>query len=196
MSLNFLKAQFEQACGLRDQLPPSRGVELVFAGRSNVGKSSLINKLCGRKALARVSSTPGKTTTINFFALDAQTRLVDLPGYGYAKRSDAERRRWAALLEHFFCSGRNIRLVVLLLDSRHKPSADDFNMLEFLRESGLPFMVVLTKTDKLNRTEYRTSLQSFGEWLAPYPALKTVPFTVNGNQSAELLRDEIDELMR
>ena len=196
MILPFQKAEFYKAYGLRDQLPPSKGAELVFAGRSNVGKSSLINKLCGRKALARVSSTPGKTATINFFTLCAEVSLVDLPGYGYAKRSDDEKRRWASLMEHYFNSGRDIRLVVLLLDSRHKPSADDFNMLDFLRQAELPFMVVLTKTDKLNKTEYRENMAKFEEWLGPYPVLRTMPFTVNGMQSAEQLRELLEKLTR
>ncbi|MEG2939291.1 MAG: ribosome biogenesis GTP-binding protein YihA/YsxC, partial [Oscillospiraceae bacterium] len=130
--MDFNQAQFTCSFGLRDQLPPSDTVELVFSGRSNVGKSSLINKLCTRKALARVSSTPGKTTTINFFSLGKDTTLVDLPGYGYAKRSHEERIRWANLMEHYFKSDRNIKLVLLLIDSRHKPSDEDFGMLEFL----------------------------------------------------------------
>ncbi len=196
MNLSFQKAEFITSYGLRDQMPPSSGAELVFAGRSNVGKSSLINKLCGRKSLARVSSTPGKTTTINFFSLGEDAVLVDLPGYGYAKRSDAEKQRWASLMEHYFTSGRDIRLVILLLDSRHKPSVDDFDMLGFLSEMQMPFMVALTKTDKLNKTQYRENMESFKEWLAPYPVRKTVPFTVTGVESVEALREDIQAIMR
>ncbi|MEG0914060.1 MAG: ribosome biogenesis GTP-binding protein YihA/YsxC [Oscillospiraceae bacterium] len=193
--MDFNQAQFTCSFGLRDQLPPSDTVELVFSGRSNVGKSSLINKLCTRKALARVSSTPGKTTTINFFSLGKDTTLVDLPGYGYAKRSHEERIRWANLMEHYFKSDRNIKLVLLLIDSRHKPSDEDFGMLEFLSETESPFMVVLTKTDKLNKTQYLENMASFIEWLSPYPVIKTVPFSVNGNESAEKLRETIKEYM-
>ncbi len=193
--MNFNKAAFLRAYGYKDELPESVCAELVFCGRSNVGKSTLINKLCGRRSLARVSATPGKTTTINFFSLDAQTMLVDLPGYGYARRPQEEKRRWAALMEHYFRSGRDLRLVLLLLDSRHKPSQEDFEMLDFLRQTGSRFLVVLTKTDKLNKTQYRENLAAFDAWLAPYAPLGVEPFTANGNEAAERLRASIARQM-
>lgn len=193
--MNFLKAEFLSSYGLASQLPPSKGAEVVFCGRSNVGKSSLINKLCNRKSLARVSSTPGKTTTVNMFSAGEGVYLVDLPGYGYAQRSESEKKRWAALMEHFFNSGRDIRLAVQLLDMRHKPSNEDFDMLGFLFHSGIPTVAVLTKSDKLNKTEYKTNLESFGEWLKSYGPRDIIPFTVNSNECAEALRDRINELL-
>lgn len=193
--MEFLKAEFLTSYGLASQLPPSKGTEVVFCGRSNVGKSSLINKLCNRKSLARVSSTPGKTTTVNFFSAGEGSFLVDLPGYGYAQRSGSERARWASLMEHFFNSGRDIKLAVQLLDMRHKPSAEDFDMLRFLFESGIPTIAVLTKADKLNKTEYKKNLADFDEWLKIFGLLEITPFSVNSNDYAEGLRDKINELL-
>ena len=145
-------AIFEMAAGTSAQLPVSDMPEVVFAGRSNVGKSSLINKLLNRKSLARVSSKPGKTATINFYNLDG-ARLADLPGYGFAKVSASEKQRWAELIDGYFSQERDLRLVVLLLDSRHAPSKDDLTMLNFLIEGEFPMVIVLTKIDKLKPTE-------------------------------------------
>ena len=127
--MNFNEVSFEFAAGDISQLPPSDLPEVVFSGKSNVGKSSLINKLVQRKALARVSATPGKTATINFFKLK-EFRLVDFPGYGYAKVSKGEKRRWADLVEGYFEQERNLKLIVQILDIRHAPTKDDVNMLE------------------------------------------------------------------
>lgn len=124
--MNFQKVEFELAAGRKDQLPRGELPEIVFSGKSNVGKSSLINKLVNRKALARVSATPGKTATINFYKLP-ECRLVDLPGYGYARVSKSERDRWASLVEGYFAQDRNIALVIQLVDMRHKPTADDLD---------------------------------------------------------------------
>lgn len=158
--INIHNVQFEASYGTSKQLPASDLPEIVFAGKSNVGKSSLINKFFNRKSLARVSGVPGKTTTVNFFLCDG-VRIADLPGYGYAKRSDAERRRWGELMEGYFAMGRDIRLIVQLLDMRHEPTADDRTMLQFLTESGYPFLCVLTKCDKLNKTERQARREAF-----------------------------------
>lgn len=190
--MNFLNAQFIQSYGLSQQLPTSDRAELVCCGRSNVGKSSLINKLCNRKALARVSGTPGKTTTINFFSLGKDVVLVDLPGYGYAKRSQSEKERWARLMEHYFSSGRDIKLVLLLLDSRHAPSKDDETMLAYLRDIKIDFFAVLTKTDKLTKTQLQQQLAFFQTHLLPYHVRDIVPFTVDGETSATVLRKKIE----
>ncbi|MBR6408522.1 MAG: YihA family ribosome biogenesis GTP-binding protein, partial [Clostridia bacterium] len=144
--------QFEGSVGLVRQLKHSDLPEIVFSGKSNVGKSSLINKLLNRKSIAKVSSTPGKTQTINFFRLK-KARLVDLPGYGYSKVSDAKKELWGELMETYFSSGRDIRLVVQLLDMRHPPTKDDIGMLKYLDDSRYDFIVVLTKSDKLNKTQ-------------------------------------------
>ena len=193
--MDFVNAEFITSYGFTSQLPPSQGAEVVFCGRSNVGKSSLINKLCNRKSLARVSSTPGKTTTVNFFSVGEGYVLVDLPGYGYAKRSDSEKRRWAKLLEHFFCSGRNISLVVQLIDIRHKPSSEDIVMLDFLKQTGNRTVVALTKADKLNKTEYNENMKMFGKLFEGYNLLGVFPFSVNGNDYAEGLRNELNKII-
>ncbi len=150
--MNYQKADFMASFGLSSQLPESDRPEIVFSGRSNVGKSSLINKLCNRKNLARVSSTPGKTATINFYSLD-NCYLVDLPGYGYAKVSNADRQRWDELINSYFDAGRNQAVLIQLLDCRHAPSADDMQMLQYLHHRKIPFIVALTKADKLKKSE-------------------------------------------
>lgn len=152
MPIRFESAKFEAAFGTAEQLPPSTAPEVSFAGRSNVGKSSLINRLCRRKALARTSSQPGKTANINFYEADG-IRLVDLPGYGYAKVSGKERQRWADLIAGYFDQERSFNLVVALVDIRHEAQKLDVQMLDFLRESELPFVVALTKADKLSRAK-------------------------------------------
>lgn len=160
--MNYTKAEFMASYGLASQLPESDRVEFVLSGRSNVGKSSLINKLCNRKNLARVSSTPGKTATINFYQLD-MAYLVDLPGYGYAKVANKERRRWDSLINSYFEAVRNRAILLQLLDCRHHPSADDMQMLEYLKYHQIPFVVVLTKADKLKKMQKIQALEQFKE---------------------------------
>ncbi len=152
MGIKLEEARFEAAYGTAEQLPESTTPEVAFAGRSNVGKSSLINKLVRRKALARTSSQPGKTANINFYLADG-IRLVDLPGYGYAKVSGKERQRWADLIAGYFDQNRSFNLVVALVDIRHDAQKLDLEMLSFLNESNLPFVVALTKADKLSRSK-------------------------------------------
>lgn len=151
--MNYNKADFIASYGISSQLPESDRPELSFSGRSNVGKSSLINKLCNRKNLARVSSTPGKTATINFYEVD-NCYFVDLPGYGYAKVSNADRERWDDLINSYFEAPRHHTLLVQLIDSRHAPSADDLQMLKYLHYHQIPFVVALTKADKLKRASW------------------------------------------
>ena len=148
--MNFNRVTFEKAFGVSSQLPPSTCAEISFAGRSNVGKSSLLNKLFNRKNLAKVSSTPGKTATINFFSCDG-VRFVDLPGYGYARVSKQEKLRWSELIEGYFNQERNFALVCVLSDIRHDISPLDEHMIRFLQEARIPFCLVLTKADKLSR---------------------------------------------
>lgn len=152
MAIKFETARFEAAYGTAEQLPESTTPEIAFAGRSNVGKSSLINKLVRRKALARTSSQPGKTANINFYEADG-IRLVDLPGYGYAKVSGTERQRWADLIAGYFNQNRSFNLVIALVDIRHDAQKLDLQMLAFLVEAELPFVVALTKADKLSRSK-------------------------------------------
>ena len=152
MSIDYSSVHFEAAYGTAEQLPPSTTPEVAFAGRSNVGKSSLINKLVRRKALARTSSQPGKTANINFYEADG-IRLVDLPGYGFAKVSGKERQRWADLIAGYFDQDRSFNLIVALVDIRHDAQKLDVQMLEFLDSADLPYVVALTKADKLSRSK-------------------------------------------
>ncbi len=152
--MNFHKVSFSAAYGTSAQLPVSKRCEVAFAGRSNVGKSSLLNKLMYRKGLAKVSATPGKTATINFYEVDeGAADFVDLPGYGYAKVAKSEKGRWSELIEGYFAQERNFALVVALVDIRHDATPLDVQMIDFLRECELPFAVVLTKADKLSKQQ-------------------------------------------
>ena len=188
--MNFDKAFFEFAAGRPDQLPESTVPEIVFSGRSNVGKSSLINKLINRKSLARVSAKPGKTVTINFYNLQ-DCRLFYLPGYGYAKVSQSEKLRWSELVEGYFNAQRNVRLVIQIIDMRHSPSADDLDMIEYLIDSGVCFLVAATKSDKLNKTERTAQLQSFHEMFSQVEGLKLIPFSAVNGEGVEEIRNII-----
>ena len=189
--MNFNTAVFEAAFGTADQMPPSTINEICFAGRSNVGKSSLINRVMGRKNLAHVSTKPGKTVTINFYKLN-EVRLVDLPGYGYAKVSDGERMRWAELMETYFKSGRKIKMTFQLIDMRHEPSQFDLDMIDFLKATGTPFMVVLTKSDKLNKSEYAAACERMKEILGND---NFIPFSSLKGEGVEQIRAVIETLV-
>lgn len=189
--MRFDNAQFEMACGTFGQLPACTVPEIAFSGRSNVGKSSLLNKLLNRKSLARVSAKPGKTITINFYALNG-ARLADLPGYGYAKVAQSEKKRWAEMMEGYFGSQRAIRLVVQLIDMRHPPSADDMAMLDYLTQMRYPFLIALTKCDKLNQTQRAARAQALEEELAAYPEIQKIPFSAVTGEGADALRAAID----
>ena len=188
--IDFNNAIFERSYGEASQLYASDMPEIVFAGRSNVGKSTLLNRLFNRKALARVSSQPGKTATVNFYRC-GNVRFADLPGYGYAKISGSEKKRWANLLEEYFRSGRDIRLVALLLDIRHAPSDDDMQMIAFLRSMSYPFLIVFTKCDKLNKTGLEERRAGFKEELAFLRSIKTIEFSIKDSRSTDVLKEEI-----
>lgn len=189
--MRFDKVQYEASYGTSQQLPKSNAVEIAFAGRSNVGKSSMLNKVLNRKNLARVSSVPGKTVTVNFFDCDG-VKLVDLPGYGYAKVNFNEKKRWADLMEGYFNSGRNIRLVVQLTDMRHPITKDDRDMLRFLKDAGFNFIVVMTKSDKLNKTERNNRLEAIKEELAEFGEIEAIPFSAQNGEGAEKIREAIE----
>ncbi len=160
MALNIQNTDLKISAGLPSQFPREPIPQVAFSGRSNVGKSSLINTLIGRKALARVSSSPGKTITVNFYSVDKKLYLVDLPGYGFAKRNPEDKKKWSALTDGYFTANKNIdrlSLVLQLVDSRIGPTADDEMMLDFLHSAQIPFVVVATKADKLNATERKKS---------------------------------------
>lgn len=191
--MNLHSAVFEMAAGTSSQLPASSLPEVAFSGRSNVGKSSLINRILNRKTLARTSATPGKTATINFYRLDS-LRLVDLPGYGYAKVSDNERRRWSELIEGYFDDDRDLRLVVQLWDIRHDPSKDDQQMLEYMLQREIPFILVLTKADKLNKSERAKRLSAFDSLLADLEGVTVLPFSAVNGEGAEEIRSIIEQV--
>lgn len=190
--MRFDRVKYEASYGTSQQLPKSEAVEIAFAGRSNVGKSSMLNKVLNRKNLARVSSVPGKTVTVNFFDCDG-VKLVDLPGYGYAKVNFNEKKRWADLMEGYFNSGRNIRLVVQLTDMRHPATKDDLDMMRFLQAAGYNFIVVMTKSDKLNKTERTKRLEAVKEELAEFGDIVTIPFSAQNGEGADKVREAIEQ---
>jgi len=163
MKLNLNNTSLKISAGTPSQFPRDAIPQVAFSGRSNVGKSSLINSLLGRKSLARVSQAPGKTITINFYDVDRKLFMVDLPGYGYAKRTFTDKQKWSALTDGYFTNNKNIdllRLVIQLIDSRVGPTADDRDMLNFLKQAGLPHIVAATKIDKLNSTEKNAFIEA------------------------------------
>ena len=194
--MNFNNANFEKAFGTFEQLDKSCLPEICFSGRSNVGKSSLINKVLNRKSIARVSSKPGKTVTINFYRVD-NIRLVDLPGYGYAKVPFSEKTRWSDLMEGYFGSGRNIKRVFQLIDMRHPATEFDISMLEFLSHYEIPYTVVLTKADKLNKTETEERLTLIREELGVLSeGIEIIPFSAQKNFGVEQLRTVIEDSIK
>ena len=194
MAINFNKAEFVLSAVRAETFIRDGKPQVTFAGRSNVGKSSLINKIFNQKQLARVSATPGKTATINFFRCGDVARFADLPGYGYAKVSDSERRRWSGLIEGYFHQDRDIRLVLSLLDIRHAPSADDLTMLDFLIDSELPFAVVLTKTDKLTNNQLRARLEEILTEIPCGDQVKLFPVSSMNGRGIEELRKAIESV--
>ena len=189
--MRFDKVKYEASYGTAQQLPASEHIEIAFAGRSNVGKSSMLNKILNRKNLARVSSVPGKTVTVNFFDCDG-IKLVDLPGYGYAKVNFNEKKRWADLMEGYFTSDRNIRLVVQLTDMRHPVTKDDLDMMRFMQSAGYDFIVVMTKSDKLNKTERANRLEAVKQELAEFDGVQIIPFSASNGEGAEEIRKAIE----
>ncbi len=185
---------FETSFGTKGQLLNSNLPEIAFSGRSNVGKSSLINKLLNRKNLARTSSVPGKTATINFFKGD-DVRLVDLPGYGYAKVPRAEKDRWAKLMEAYFTPGRDIRLVVQIIDMRHKPSVLDYDMLNFLKAHEINFVIAMTKCDKLKKTERLRREKELEEELSEFAKYKRIACSALTGEGIEELKGLIAQVV-
>ena len=188
--MNFHNIVFETSFATSDALPESDLLEIAFAGRSNVGKSSMINKIFNRRNLARVSSMPGKTATINFFKLE-NIRFVDLPGYGYAKVSKSEKLRWAELMEGYFNTDRDIALVVQLVDFRHPPTKDDLSMIEFLIEMEFPFIVVLTKADKLSAKQRRERIEALKTEIPCFEDITVVEFSSETGEGVDELKDII-----
>lgn len=193
MKLNYNKAEFFASYGTFSQIPPARTIEIAFAGHSNVGKSTLINKLFNRKNLARVSSVPGKTATINFYKLD-NIYFVDLPGYGYAKVSKSEKQRWSGLIEGYLGTDRDIRLVFMLIDMRHAPTKDDVQMVNYLIDTETPFVIVLTKADKLNKSEREKRMKAFENEIPCFSDIHSIPFSSQTFEGVDELRKIVEEI--
>ncbi len=192
--MNFNQAEFVLSAAdssqfIRDGLP-----QIAFAGRSNVGKSSVINRILGRKNLAHVGATPGKTAQVNYFCIDHQAYLVDLPGYGYAKVSKAERDRWGRLMERYFAAGL-ITLGVQIVDARHKPTADDLTMVQWFYESGCPVLLVANKLDKLKKSEIQPNLEQIRQTLAPEGQAEIIPFSAQTGVGKEELTRRIQAIL-
>ena len=193
MKLNYNKAEYSASYGKFSQIPPCERKEIAFAGHSNVGKSTLINKIFNRKNLARVSSVPGKTATINFYGLE-NLYFVDLPGYGYAKVSKSEKERWSGLIEGYLNSDRDIRLVFMLVDMRHEPTKDDIQMINYLIDTEMPFVLILTKADKLKKTERQKRMEAFRSEIPCFDDMHVIPFSSQTYEGVEEVRAVIEEI--
>ena len=181
----------ETVCGITSVLPENDKPEIAFAGKSNVGKSSLINALMNRKSYARISATPGKTQTINFYNINEELYLVDLPGYGYAKVSEKEKAQWGKLIERYLHGSSQLRAVFLLIDIRHEPSANDRMMYRWSVDQGFPPIIIATKLDKLKRSQIQKHVKMVREGLDLVPGTKIIPFSSVTKQG----REEIWELV-
>ena len=191
MTVNWNMAEFVRSAAKPADFPRDGLPQVVFAGRSNVGKSSVINRLLNRKNFARVGSAPGKTTHINYFLIDKKLYLVDLPGYGYAKVSKQERDRWGRLIETWFADTGRMALGMLIVDARHKPTADDCTMAEVFLSSGKPFAVVANKLDKLKKSEITDHLLRIRETLDLPETVSVIPFSAEKGEGRSQLIGEI-----
>lgn len=192
--MNINLAEFVTSYADYKQMPASDRIEIAFSGRSNVGKSSLINKIFNRKNLARVSSMPGKTATINFYSLE-NIYIVDLPGYGYANVSKSEKKKWGDLIGSYLSDAdRELALVFQLIDMRHPPSKDDIQMIDFLIDSEIPFVVVLTKADKLKPTQRKLRMEAFKTEIPCFEDITCVEFSAITSEGVETIRSIIEEV--
>ncbi len=181
----------ETVCGITSTLPENRKPEVAFAGKSNVGKSSLINALMNRKSYARISATPGKTQTINFYNINDRLYIVDLPGYGYAKVSEKEKAQWGRMIERYLHASTQLKAVFLLIDIRHEPSANDKMMYKWIVEQGYEPVIIATKLDKIKRSQVQKHVKMLKAGLGLVPGTKIIPFSSVTKQG----RDEIWELI-
>lgn len=193
-ALNVNKTEFAKSAASREQFIQSSVPCVAFAGKSNVGKSSVINRLLNRKNFARVGSEPGKTVHVNYFLIDGRLYLVDLPGYGYAKVSRSERERWGRLMEDFFAAGL-FRLGVMIVDARHKPTADDITMAQWFKDSGCPLVVVANKLDKLKKSEIEPNLALIRATLTLPDDVRIIPFSAEKGQGRDELMNELTTLI-
>lgn len=195
MAFNISNAEFVRSAVKKADFPRDRLPQVVFAGRSNVGKSSVINKLLNRRNFARVGAAPGKTTHINYFLIDKKLYLVDLPGYGYAKVSKEEKARWGKLIETWFADTELMTLGVQIVDARHKPTADDCTMAEWFKSCGKPYVVVANKLDKLKKSEVEGNLRQIRQTLELDDDVLIIPFSAEkGDGRQELLNLVLDQV--
>jgi GTP-binding protein len=194
--MKILSAEFVLSAKEPAHYPPARLPEIAFAGRSNVGKSSLINTLLNRKKLARTSNTPGRTQEINFFLVNERFAFVDLPGYGYAKVPEAIRKRWGPMVETYLRERDTLRLVVVILDVRRDPSEEDLQLMEWLQFYGIPFLICLTKADKVSRNEFVNRRRLIGKGLRISPEPELIAFSAKTGEGKEHLWREIRETLK
>lgn len=185
------KVELETVCGITSKLPENERPEVAFAGKSNVGKSSLINGLLNRKSLARTSSQPGKTQTINFYNVNDEVYLVDLPGYGYAKVNEETKAKWGRMIENYLHGSKQLKAVFLLIDIRHEPSANDKDMYNWIVYQGYEPIIIATKLDKVKRSQVQKQMKILREGLHLVPGTKMIPFSAETKQG----RDEIWEII-
>lgn len=188
-------AELETVCGITSKLPENDGVEIAFAGKSNVGKSSLINGLLNRKALARTSSQPGKTQTINFYKINQQFYFVDLPGYGYAKVSASEREKWGKMIERYLHTSKRLALVFLLIDIRHEPSANDKMMYDWIVHNGFTPVIIATKADKIKRSQLQKQIKIIRTKLEMQSHDVLFPFSALSKQGRDEILDYIEMII-
>lgn len=187
-------AELETVCGVTSVLPMNEKPEVAFAGKSNVGKSSLINALMNRKSLARTSGQPGKTQTINFYNINHELYYVDLPGYGYAKVSESVREKWGKMIEKYLRMSKQLKAVFLLLDIRHEPSANDKAMYDWVVYQGFQPIIIATKLDKINRSQKDRQIKLIREGLQVVPGTKIFPFSAETKQGREEIWACIEEI--
>ena len=193
--MNLHNADIEVSAVSPKQYPKGNCPEFAFAGRSNVGKSSMINKLLNRKSLARVSQTPGKTATINFYNIDSKIYLVDLPGYGYAKASEEVKAKWGKMIENYLHTSKRLKAVFLLIDIRHDPSANDRMMYEWMVYQGFAPIIIATKLDKIKRSQIQKNVKAIREGLGVQPGTTIIPFSAETKQGREEIWELIDSLV-
>ena len=188
-------AELETVCGITSKLPENGQIEVAFAGKSNVGKSSMINALLNRKSLARTSAQPGKTQTINFYNVNDAMYLVDLPGYGYAKTSASEKEKWGKMIENYLHTSKKLQAVFLLIDIRHDPSANDKMMYDWMVYQGFTPIIIATKLDKIKRSLIQKNVKAIREGLKVKPGTVIIPFSSETKQGRDELWEVIDSFV-
>ena len=189
------QVNLETVCGITSKLPENQHMEVAFAGKSNVGKSSLINALMNRKSLARTSAQPGKTQTINFYNINNELYFVDLPGYGYAKANESVKAQWGKMIEDYLHRSKKLQAVFLLIDIRHEPSANDRNMYEWIVKHGFQPILIATKLDKINRSQVARQVKGIKQSLKVLPGTIVIPFSAQTKQGREEIYELLDSFL-